>query len=163
LSGDPTIEGTEATLSTNNYLALNEDEIPTGAIESFPGITPNKTFTLGPEKPDVDHCFITNTNPSSAPIDTRQLPLQTLGTFYHPKSKIHLEIQSTEPAFQFYTGKHIDVPAVDGLSARGPRAGFAVEPSRYINAVNNDKWRGMVLLKKGQKYGSRNLYRGWRD
>lgn len=163
LSGDPTIEGTEVTLSTNRHQVVDENDIPTGAIEPYPGIEPNKPFTLGAKEPDVDHCFIMNTDPSSVPLDTRKLPLKTLGTFHHPKSKIHLEISSTEPGFQFYTGKYIDVPAVDGLAPRGPRSGFAVEPSRYINAVNTDEWKGMVLLGQGQKFGSRILYRGWRD
>lgn len=103
-----------------------------------------------------------NTDPATIPIDTRSLPLKKLGSFHHPVSGVQLEVHSTEPAFQFYTGKYIDVPAVGGLPARGPRSGFCVEPSRYINAVNNEQQRGMVILKRGQKYGSRNVYRAWR-
>lgn len=65
-----------------------------------------------------------NTDPATIPIDTRSLPLKKLGSFHHPVSGVHLEVHSTEPAFQFYTGKYIDVPAVGGLPARGPRSGF---------------------------------------
>jgi aldose 1-epimerase len=53
------------------------------------------------------------------------------------------------------------VPAVEGLDARGPRSGFCVEPSRFVNAVNVDEWRGQVLLKKGEVYGSRVVYKAW--
>lgn len=70
---------------------------------------------------------------------------------------------STEPAFQFYTGKYIDVPEVEGVGARGPRSGFCVEPSRFVNAVNVDEWRGQVVLRRGEVYGSRVVYRGWSD
>jgi aldose 1-epimerase len=116
---------------------------------------------LGEKEPDIDDCFIANTNASSVPIDTRELPLQKVASFYHPESKIHLEIETTEPAFQFYTGKYIDVPAVDGLPARGPRSGFCVEPSRYVNAINVPEYKSQQLLKKGEKYGSKIVYRGW--
>jgi aldose 1-epimerase len=89
--------------------------------------------------------------------------LKNIVTAYHLQTGIYLEVLSTEPAFQFYTGAYIDVPAVEGLPARGPRSGFCVEPSRYVNAPNVDEWKGMVLLKKGQTYGSRSVYRGWSD
>lgn len=142
---------------------MDDTDIPTGTIEPYPGIESGHKFTLGAQQPDVDHCFIMETEPANIPIDTRILPNQQLGAFYHPSSGIHLEVHSTEPAFQFYTGKYIDVPSVGNLPARGPRSGFCVEPSRYVNAINVEKWRGMVVLKRGQKYGSRTTYRAWSD
>jgi len=142
---------------------VDENLIPTGDVNTYPGGFTQSTFNLGPNDPDIDHCFILNADPDSVPTDTRGQNLNKLASFYHPESRIHLEVHSTEPAFQFYTGKYIDVSAVDGIPARGPRTGFCVEPSRYINAVNVEKWKGMVLLRKGHKYGSRSVYRAWRD
>ena len=123
----------------------------------------NEEFTLGAKEPDPDHCFIINADPSSVSLDTRKSPARKLCSFYHPNTRLHFEVLSTEPAFQFYTGKYIDIPAVEGAPARGPRSGFCVEPSRYINAVNEEKWRNMVLMKKGQVYGSKIVYQGWKD
>lgn len=163
LSGAPTIEGTEVELGTNLYLPVDDGGIPTGGPAPYKGIEANKSFVLGPKEPDVDDCFVFTEPPSSIPIDTRSEPLKKLLAGYHPSTGIHLEILSTEPAFQFYTGKYIDVPAVGGLPARGPRSGFCVEPSRYVNAPNVEEWKGMVVLKKGQVYGSRTVYRGWSD
>jgi aldose 1-epimerase len=165
LSGDnaPSIEGTEVTLSTNMHQVVDDVDIPTGPIEPYPGVEANRAFTLGPKEPDIDHCFVLDTSPETIPIDTRSEPLRKLASFYHPTTKIHLEVHSTEPAFQFYTGKYIDVPAVAGLPARGPRSGFCVEPSRYINAVNVDRWRSMVVLKRGSKFGSKFVYRAWQS
>jgi aldose 1-epimerase len=162
-SGNSSIEGTEVTLSSNMHLPVDSTNIPTGSIEAYPGIEPHKKFVLEAQEPDIDHAFIMNLDPKSVPIDTRPLSLNLLAAFYHPTSKVHLEVHSTEPAFQFYTGKYIDVAAVGELPARGPRSGFCVEPSRYINAINNDEWRNMVVLKRGEKYGSRNVYRAWRE
>jgi aldose 1-epimerase len=81
----------------------------------------------------------------------------------HPDSGVHLEVLSTEPGFQFYTGKYIDVPEVAGLPARKARSAFCVEPSRYVNAVNVAEWKDMMLLKKGEKYGARIVYRAWKE
>lgn len=70
---------------------------------------------------------------------------------------------STEPAFQVYTGAGIDVPAVNGMPARGSRSGFCVEPSRYVNAPNEPAWRGMAVLKRGQVWGSKTVYKAWTE
>jgi len=161
LTGKPSIAGTEITLITNKYQVVDDGGIPTGPIENYPGISSGKSFTLGEKEPDVDDCFVANTDGSNIPIDTRSSPLQKLVSAYHPESKIHLEVHSTEPGFQFYTGKYIDVPAVDGLPARGPRSGFCVEPSRYVNAINVPEYKSMMVLKKGEKYGAKIVYRGW--
>lgn len=162
LSGSPTIAGTEATLISNRYQVVDDGDTPTGPIEEFPKLKANTPFTLGEKEPDIDNCFLVNTDPSRVPLDTRELLLKTVASFVHTESKIHLEVATTEPAFQFYTGKYIDVPAVDDLPARGSRAAFCVEPSRYINAINVPEYRNQVILKKGEKYGSKIVYRGWK-
>lgn len=100
---------------------------------------------------------------SSIPLDTRSGPMKKLCAFYHPNTRMHFETLSTEPAFQFYTGEYIDVPETEGVPAKGKRAGFCVEASRYINAPNVEEWRGQVILKKGQTWGSKTIYRGWKD
>lgn len=157
------IAGTEATLYTNLHQVTDDADLPTGAIEPFPGIEAGKMFVLGESEPKVDHCMVMNPDPSSIPLDTRTQELKKLCSFHHPETKMNLEALSTEPGFQFYTGEYTDVKAVDGAPARGKRSGFCVEASRYINAVNTDRWRGQVILKKGQKWGSRTVYRGWKD
>lgn len=102
-----------------------------------------------------------NPDPASVPLDTRKEPLKRLITLYHPNTRIHFEALSTEPAFQFYCGRFIDVPEMDGMPARGARSGLCLEASRYVNAINDDKLRHMVVLKKGQTWGSRAIYRAW--
>lgn len=119
-------------------------------------------FELGTAENEVDDCFLVETDPSKVPLDTRSQALQLLGEFSHPSTNLHLEVYSTEPAFQFYTGNFIDVPPVNGLPARGKYAGFCVEPSRYVNAPNVPEWRHMAVLKKGQVYGSKIVYKAWK-
>jgi len=138
--------------------------IPTGEIASYPGLEAGKPFTLGTSEPLIDHCFVLDpSSASSVGPDTRASPLRKLCSFHHPNSRLHLEALSTEPAFQFYTGQYTDVKDKEGRQLFGPRSGFCVEASRYINAVNEERWRGMVTLRKGEKWGSRTVYRAWKD
>ncbi|KAI8948637.1 galactose mutarotase-like domain-containing protein [Xylaria longipes] len=165
LTGGPTIEGTVVQLCTPSYLPVDNGGIPTGGPTTFAKVATNEQFTLGAQEPDIDDCFVVDpsASPSSVPVDTRGRPLVALVKAHHPESKIHLEVHSTEPAFQYYTGKYIDVPAVDGVPPRGARSGFCVEPSRFVNAANVDDWKNQVLLKKGEKYGCRIVYKAWKE
>lgn len=163
LTGKPSIEGTVVTLATNSYLPVDDGGIPTGGPSLFSTVQGNTPFTLGAVEPDIDDCFVVNEAPKTVPIDTRSLPLTKLVSAHHPDSQIHLEVHSTEPAFQFYTGKYISVPEVASVPARNARSGFCVEPSRYVNAANVDEWKDQMLLKKGEKYGCRIVYRAWRE
>ena len=118
--------------------------------------------------PDIDDCFIMNPSPASIPLDTRPLPLRTLATLYHPHTGLHLEVESTEPAFQFYTGKFMDVKECETswgekVEKRGKRSGICIEPSRYVDAAGREEWRGMCLLKRGEVFGARSVYRAWKD
>lgn len=160
------------TLATSLYLPVDAGGIPTGGPTTFPNsiVQADKSFTLGPTEPDIDDCFVlpqhaSATAAASVPTDTRNQPLVKVVTAYHPDSGIHLEVWTTEPAFQFYTGKYIDVPALDhaGYPARGKRSGFCVEPSRFVNACNVEEWKRQMLLKKGETYGCRIVYRAWKD
>jgi aldose 1-epimerase len=162
LSGAPTIDGTEVTLSTNQHLPVDETDIPIGHIGSYPGIEPDTPFTLGKSEPNVDHCFVVDSDAPKIPLDTRRGAMKKLISMFHPSTQLHLEIFSTEPAFQFYTGQFVDVAAAEGSPARPPRAGICVEPQRYINAINVPEWRNMVVLKQGEIWGARNVYKAWR-
>lgn len=44
-------------------------------------------------------------------------------------------------------------------------SGFCVEPGRWVDAINSDvpDIKAQVVLKKGETYGSRVVYRGWSD
>ncbi|KAI5812058.1 galactose mutarotase-like domain-containing protein [Pyronema omphalodes] len=168
LSGGETIAGTIGTLATNLHLPLDATGIPIDESSApYPGISTNQPFELTATGPNIDDCFVFPDSfeaPDKIPIDTRSLPLRTLASFYHPDTKIHLRVESTEPAFQFYTGQGNMVDErSDGSPKRLPRSGFCVEPSRFVDAVNRPVWRNMVVLKKGEKYGSKIVYTAWEE
>ncbi|KAL3458516.1 galactose mutarotase-like domain-containing protein [Aspergillus heterothallicus] len=153
-------EGTIAKLATRDYLPL-DNGIPVGPVEQHATDTTHD-FEFGPNAA-FDDCFIIDRDLTDVKIDTRSRPLKLLAEFQHSGSRINLQVSSTDPAFQFYTGEFIDVPEADKENpARGPFSGFCIEPSRYVNAINEPEWRHTVILKKGEKYGSKVQYRAWR-
>ncbi|KAL4962243.1 galactose mutarotase-like domain-containing protein [Aspergillus stella-maris] len=164
LSGSKTAsaaEGITAKLSTRDYLPL-ETGIPLGHITPH-SVDTTQPFEFGPSSNAFDDCFVVDKDLSSVTIDTRNRPLKQLAEVRHSGTLMNLQVHSTDPAFQFYTGAFIDVQEADGENpARGPWAGFCIEPSRYVNAVNEPEWRHTVVLKKGEKYGSRIVYKAWR-
>lgn len=163
LTGDATTDGTTVTLATNQHLPVDAGSIPVSGPAPFPNLAVDKPFVMAPTGTDVDHCFTLAADPSAVPIDTRASPLNVNLTAHHPKTGIHLQVLSTEPAFQFYTGTGINVPATEGVAARGARAGFCCEPSRWVNAINVPEWKNQMLLKKGETYGARIVYKAWAD
>lgn len=163
LSGDETIDGTVVTLPTTNYLPVDAQSIPTGGPTTWPNLDTTKEFTLGATGPSFDNCFTTTTDPASVPIDTRSQPLLPNVTAHHPKTGIHLQVLSTEPSFQFYTGEGTNVPEIEGQRARGARSSFCCEPGRWANACNVPEWKSMSVLKKGETYGCRIVYKAWSD
>ncbi|GAO17738.1 uncharacterized protein UV8b_07405 [Ustilaginoidea virens] len=162
LSGDATVDGTVVTLATRHQLPNDEHSVPIGPPQPY-SIDTTKPFTLTATEPSIDNCFTKISDPASVPIDTRSEPLTLDLAASHPKTGIHLEVLSTEPSFQFYTGDFVNVPAVKGVSAKSCRSAFCCEPCRWVNAVNVPEWRSMSLLKRGQTYGSRIVYKAWSD
>ncbi|KAI9928044.1 hypothetical protein ASPWEDRAFT_112787 [Aspergillus wentii DTO 134E9] len=162
IANAPTVTGTKAQLFTQSYLPLDSTGIPIGNIEAFPREV-TAPFDVGPFEPHIDDVFVMESDPEKIPLDTRGQSLKLLAQFSHATTRMHLEVHSTEPAFQFYTGKYIDVPAVEGAPARVEGAGFCVEPSRFVNAANVPKWRSMCVLKRGEIFGCRNVYKAWKD
>ncbi|PHH62880.1 hypothetical protein CDD81_6598 [Ophiocordyceps australis] len=165
LSGAATVDGTVITLPTRNHLpVVHASSIPTGQPpEPYAALDTTQPFTMTAHGPNVDSCFTLAADPAAVPLDTRSLPLALNLAAHHPGSGIHLEVLSTEPAFQFYTGHFNNVPAVNGAPPRGPRSGFCCEPGRFVNACNVPDWKNMTLLKKGDVYGARIVYRAWKD
>ena len=128
-------------------------------------LVPDTSFQFGTDSPSFDDCFLMEPA-EPVPLDTRLGPLRVLASLFNPTTNLNLEILSTEPAFQLYTGEGISVPKLktiegDVIPAKGPRAGIAIEPSRYVDAQRKE-WRAQCLLRKGKTWGARTRYRAWK-
>ncbi|KAK9379895.1 galactose mutarotase-like domain-containing protein [Kockiozyma suomiensis] len=150
IGNEKTISGTQVTLGTIDSLEVTNTFIPTGKIVPHPLVPADKsTFALGPVDPDIDHCFVFTDVPNISLTDTRSAPLKTMAATFHPVTGINFIGSTTDPAFQFYTGKYVNVAGVYPA-----RAGFCLESSRYVDAVSNDDWKDMMIIGKDKNYGS---------
>jgi aldose 1-epimerase len=171
LSGKPTVEGTDIVFASNTRLETDgEYKIPNGTLGVQPGVERNEPVTFTAQGPSIDECFVLDTDPSAVPLDTRGRDLRLCISAHNAGTNLHMEVKTTEPSFQFYSGDGINVAPVqvggcheEKAPHRGARSGFAVEPNRYVDAVNRPEWRRLVLLKRGQVWGCRNQFSVWRE
>ena len=149
-----TIEGTEIMVRSKKSVDVDKNMIPTGNVVDREIATFNSTkpTVLGPKNPQFDCCFVVDENAKPSQINTLNNELTLIVKAFHPDSNITLEVLSTEPTYQFYTGDFLSA----GYEAR---QGFAIEPGRYIDAINQENWKDCVTLKNGETYGSKIVYR----
>ena len=136
------------TINANTYLPVDEQLIPTGE----PAPVANSPFDfqdsvpigarLNADHPQLrraggyDHNFILNTSGSAPSVAARVLD---------PASGRSLEIRTTEPGMQLYSGQVV-----------GHR-GFCLEPQHHPDSPNRSDFPS-TLLRPGERYESRTIY-----
>lgn len=85
--------------------------------------------------------------------------LRHVATAEAPQKGRKLEVYSTMPGIQFYTGNYLDGALTGKKGARfGERSGFALETQYYPNAVNIPDFVQPVI-KPGEKWESETVYK----
>ncbi|CAI4037260.1 hypothetical protein SMKI_02G1280 [Saccharomyces mikatae IFO 1815] len=151
---EDTIEGTVIRVCSKKSVDVDKNMIPTGNIvdRDIATFDSTKPTVLGPIEPQFDCCFVVDEDVKPRQVNTLNNELTLIFKAFHPDSNITLEVLSTEPTFQLYTGDFLSA----GYTAR---QGFAIEPGRYIDAINQEDWKDCVTLKDGETYGSKIVYR----
>ena len=164
LSGNPKqdIHDHELQINADNYLPMNHKMVPTGIINPVKG-TPfdfNKVKTIGRDikkgHPQLelgngyDHCWV---------FDNPDAKLQFVASAYHRQSGRFMEVFTTEPGMQLYTGNYIDEPATkfEGTSF-GARSAFCFETQHYPNSPNEPDFPS-VELAPNETYNSKTVFR----
>ncbi|MCG8653940.1 MAG: galactose mutarotase [Pirellulales bacterium] len=136
-----------ATILADQYLDVDGDLIPTGKLNDVGGTAldfrhPTK---LGDRIEQLaatkgyDHCFVVRGQAGT---------LRDAATVTDPDSGRVLEIETTQPGMQLYTGNHL---AGDDRSAgHGGHEAFCLETQHYPNAPNRDSFPS-TLLRPGEK------------
>ncbi len=158
-SGD--VLGHEFTIFANEYTPVNKGLIPTGKIEPVTD-TPfdfrNKVVLgsrINDTHPQVklaggfDHNFV---------IRRKQPGLTLAARVSEPTTRRVMEVHTTEPGVQFYTGNFLD----DKLASKSGKpyakhSGFCLETQHYPDSPNQPEFPSTVL-KPGEEYNSRTVY-----
>jgi aldose 1-epimerase len=156
LRGVGTILDHELTLNADHFTPVSEDLIPTGEIKPVEG-TPMDFRTakaIGSEIENVpsgyDHNYVLNNWNST---------LQFAARLYEPVSGRVLEIFTTEPGMQFYSGNFLDGSFTGKYGiAYEKYTGLCLEPQHFPDAPNHPNFPSTVL-RPGEEYKHTSVYR----
>ncbi len=84
--------------------------------------------------------------------------LKNIGYLTEKSSKRKVEILTTQPGMQVYTGYWIPELTINGSKRFGSFSGIALETQHYPDSVNQPKFP-TTLLKPGEKYHQKTIYR----
>ena len=160
--GKGDILGHELTLCARRYTPVNAGLIPTGELAPVAGTpfdftTPHAIGERIAEKnPQLgfgagyDHNFV---------LDSADGSLALAATVREPESGRVLEVLTTEPGVQFYSGNFLDGTRV-GKSGRAyaRRTGFCLETQHFPDAMNQPAFPSIVL-RPGQTLRSTTVFR----
>ncbi|HTO30299.1 MAG TPA: aldose epimerase family protein [Pararhizobium sp.] len=143
LDGTADALGHDVMIAANDYLPTDERLVPTGEVRPVEGTAFDlRSMTsmrrqLEGDKIGYDHNFC---------LSGARGPKQSVALVRSINSGVSLEVRTTEPGVQFYTGFKMNVP-VPGLEGRryGPFAGFCLETQIWPDAVNHANFPKAVL------------------
>ena len=158
LSGgsDSTILGHKLMLNADRYTAADATLIPTGELPAVKGTAMDftKPTTIGTDIAKVaggyDHNWVLNKKGDS---------LSLAGTLYHEPSGRFMEVFTTQPGIQFYTGNFLN----GTLTGKGGKkhikhAGLCLETQHFPDSPNQPSFPSTVL-KPGEKYQQTTIYK----
>ena len=151
LSGEKSgkILGQELKIEADKYIPVDGDGIPTGDMPEVSG-TPfdfadfhsiGKRIKLVGGKPiGYDHCYV---------LRNQTGKMALAATVRDPSSGRSMEVHTTQPGLQFYSGNFLD--GSDGTGGFNQHDAFCLETQHYPDAPNRPKFKS-TLLKPGETY-----------
>jgi aldose 1-epimerase len=161
LAGGGDVLGHELTLEADHYLPVDATSIPTGVMAPVAG-TPfdfRAPAVIGRRIDEADEQLAHGAGYDHCYVVRRDGPgLVAAARLDDPSSGRRLEVQTTEPGLQFYSGNRLD-GRVRGKSGRAypARAGLSLETQHFPDSPNHPEFPSTVL-QPGQEYHSTTVF-----
>jgi len=151
------------TLNADRFTPVNANLIPTGELRSVKG-TPfdfTRPTRIGEriDQPDeqlkfgigYDHNFVVNRSANTPSLAARA---------HHPGSGRTLEVLTTQPGIQFYSGNHLAESLARGKGGivYGFRSGFCLETQHFPDSPNQPTFPS-AELEPGEQYQQTTIFR----
>jgi len=162
LRGAGTILDHQLTLNGDSFTPVSEDLIPTGEIKSVEA-TPmdfRKGKAIGLEiSEDYDQLSFTGGYDHNFVLNDYDGLLRSAGRLYEPSTGRVLEVLTTQPGMQFYSGNFLDGTIVGRNGVTYVKyAGLCLEPQHFPDAPNHPNFPSTVL-RPGEKYTQTTVFR----
>lgn len=159
LSGgsDSTILDHTLQIAAAKYTAVNDQLIPTGALPEVKG-SPMDFNTAKPIGRDItqvkggyDHNWV---------LDRTNDQLQQVATLRHPASGRTMEVWTTEPGLQFYSGNFLDGTLTHTLNGTRyvKHAALCLETQHFPDSPNQPSFPN-TILRPGETYRTTTVYK----
>jgi aldose 1-epimerase len=150
--------GHELTLKASRYTPADNTNIPTGKLDPVKG-TPfdfTQPTTIGAR---IDKVKDTGGYDVNYVIDGKPGTLRLAAVVREPKSGRVMEMETTEPGVQFYTGNFLDgTPKGKGGAVYKKHSAFCLEAQHYPDTPNKREFPTAVLRPK-ETYTQTTVYR----
>ena len=144
------------TIHADTYLPTDEDRIPTGELKRVHGTPMDFTqpFKIGARIGQVkrggyNHCYV---------LRKEHDPLALAASVYEPLTGRTMEIYTTEPGMQFYSGHFLNHYRGRGGLLLEKYHGFCLEAQHFPNSVNQPHFPS-TLLRPEKNYRQTTLYK----
>jgi aldose 1-epimerase len=159
LDGAKDILGEILYLKADHYTPVDPTLIPTGEIKPVKGTPLDFTYPLaiGEHIGDMkgnpggyDHNFVLSKEAGKLKLAARVVD---------PPSGRQMEVWTTEPGIQFYSGNFLDSSLVGKRGvAYGKHSGFCLETQHFPDAVNHPNFPSVILRPKSE-YRTETIYK----
>jgi aldose 1-epimerase len=143
-------------INADKFTVVDKHLIPTGVLQNVIGTSLDFTspHTIGERIANVeggyDHNFVLRKTSNSLSLAAR---------VYEPTSGRMMEVYTTEPGLQFYSGNFLDGNTIGkGSTAYKKHFGFCLEAQHYPDSPNHPKFPS-VILKPGDTYRQTTIYK----
>jgi len=160
-SGDSSIRDHELQVNAACFTPVDRSLVPTGAIQAVVD-TPMDFRKPKPIGEHIDSDFeqlqFAGGYDHNWVLDSASGGPELAARVVHPPTGRVMEVFTTEPGLQFYTGNSLDGIIGKGGASYGPRSGFCLETQHFPDSPNQPGFPS-TILRPGELYESTTIYR----